>query len=102
MQDLAETLITLLTPYAARSLAGSTGTTTLASLGIGELDLPMILLDIEDAFNIPIPLGVETQDLATFGSLIAVARLGLAAKALPRRHVTPRKKSSWMSTSAQA
>ena len=71
--------------------------TALAELGIDRLDLPMIALDIEDAFDVH--FGPVDDGLVTVGDLIDRLNVCLAAKAMPRVR-PPRRRSSWMSTSA--
>jgi hypothetical protein len=72
-------------------------TTTLREAGIDRLDLPMIALDIEDAFDVH--FGPVDDSLVTVGDLIDRLNERLAAKATPRLR-QPRRRSSWMSTSA--
>ena len=71
--------------------------TTLREAGIDRLDLPMIALDIEDAFDVH--FGPVDDSLVAVGDLIARLNDCLAAKATPRVRL-PRRRSSWMSTSA--
>jgi hypothetical protein len=71
--------------------------TTLQEAGIDRLDLPMIALDIEDAFDVH--FGPVDDSLVTVGDLIARLNDCLAAKATPRVRL-PRRRGSWMSTSA--
>jgi hypothetical protein len=71
--------------------------TTLREAGIDRLDLPMIALDIEDAFDVH--FGPIDDGLSTVGDLIDRLRRCLAAKAMPRVR-QPRRRSSWVSTSA--
>jgi hypothetical protein len=71
--------------------------TTLRETGIDRLDLPMIALDIEDAFDVH--FGPVDDSLLTVGDLFDRLNERLAAKAMPR--VRPaRRRGSWMSTSA--
>lgn len=72
----------------------------LGDIGIDALDLPMILLDIEDVFAIRLEPAGATQGPVTVGDLLALVAEGLAAKATPRQRAKPRKKSNWMSTVA--
>lgn len=74
-------------------------TTSLAELGIDRLDLPMIALDIEDAFDVHFGPAGALDALSTVGDLIDRLQGCLAAKATPRV-CPPRRRSSWMSTSA--
>jgi hypothetical protein len=71
--------------------------TTLREAGIDRLDLPMIALDIEDAFDVH--FGPIDDGLSTVGDLIDRLQGCLAAKAMPRAR-RQRRRSSWMSTSA--
>jgi hypothetical protein len=71
--------------------------TTLREAGIDRLDLPMIALDIEDAFDVH--FGSVDDSLIAVGDLIDRLQSCLAAKAMPRVR-QPRRRSSWVSTSA--
>jgi acyl carrier protein len=99
MPDPTPRLIAILKKYMRDPAAGVTGSTTLAELEIDILDLPMILLDVEDAFDIQIDDDDEIEGSATVDRLAAC----VAAKALqPRRQTTvPRSKGSWISTGAE-
>ena len=96
MSDLIMQLHAILRNYA---LCGAPlrRTTTLREAGIDRLDLPMIALDIEDAFDVH--FGPVDDGLVTVGDLIDRLNERLAAKATPRQR-QPRRRSSWMSTSA--
>lgn len=103
MQDLTAKLIDILARYVSGgSPADISGATDLAALDIDELDIPMIFLDLEDAFDVGIVPGIGFDGLASVGDLLAVVQAALDAKHRPRQTVTPRKKSNWMSTSARA
>ena len=96
-----KTLAAILAKYAGHEILALEAGTTLARLGIDVLDIPVILLDIEDAFSVRAE-AVGDDDPATVGDLLAVITAGLAAKAAPRAHVQrPRKKGGWMSTVAE-
>lgn len=73
---------------------------TLRDLDIDHLDLPMISLDIEDAFGVQIQYDDEIEDTATVQSLAAAVLAHLDAKA-KRPLARPRPKSTWLSTSAE-
>jgi hypothetical protein len=96
MSDLTMQLHAILRNYALVH-APLGRTTTLQEAGIDRLDLPMIALDIEDAFDVH--FGPVDDSLATVGDLIDRLNVRLAAKAMPRARPA-RRRSSWMSTSA--
>ena len=76
-----------------RDPAASVGhNTTLSELGIDDLDLPMVCLDLEDAYGMQFAI---EDDVETVGDLVASLVASLAAKKMPRR---PRSRGGWMST----
>jgi acyl carrier protein len=75
--------------------------TALSELGIDLLDLPMISLDLEDAFAVHVSHDDDIESFATVQALAACVAARLEAKASqPRRPSVPKKKSSWISTRA--
>ena len=102
MQQLSPRLVSILQKYMRDPAAHVAGAATLTGLEIDHLDLPLILLDVEDAFDVQIPFDDETDAFATVDALTASIAFHLAAKALqpyPRSSV-PRSTRSWMSTGA--
>jgi acyl carrier protein len=100
MHDLTPALIAILQKY-MRDPAASVGRcTTLKELEIDLLDLPMICLDVEDAFDVQIGQGAELEELATVDHLVARVAVRLVAKAMPRTR-SPRRKGNWISTGAE-
>lgn len=100
MHDLTPALIAILRKY-MRDPAASVGRSkTLSELGIDLLDLPLICLDVEDAFNVQMGHGDELEELATAHDLVARVASCLAAKAMPQTRI-PRRKGNWMSTGAE-
>jgi acyl carrier protein len=94
MQDLTSGSIAILRRY-MRDPAASVGqSTTLSELGIDDLDLPMVCLDLEDAYGMQIAI---EDDLETVGDLVACLVASLAAKKMPRPR-RPRSRGGWMST----
>lgn len=94
MQDLTSGSIAILRKY-MRDPAASVGqSTTLSELGIDDLDLPMVCLDLEDAYGMQIAI---EDDLETVGDLVACLVAALAKKSLPRPR-RPRSRGGWMST----
>jgi hypothetical protein len=85
-----------------RDPAASVGrSTTLRELAIDHLDLPMICLDVEDAFDVHMGNAVQIEDLATVDDLVGVVASCLEEKAKPRVR-TPRRKGGWMSTGTES
>src|SRR5258708_4390740 len=74
--------------------------TLLSDLEIDRLDLPLIILDIEDAFAIQIPFNQEIEGFSTVGALVACVRSRLDAKSARPRVTAPRSKRPWMSKAA--
>lgn len=100
MPDLTHTMITILRKYMRDQSAPIKNSTTLIELEVDTLDLPMILLDAEDAFNVTIRGDGEMDDPITVAGLIACVAARLQAKALrPLR--TQRPKGNWMSTGTE-
>lgn len=100
MHDLSPGLIAILRKF-MRDPAASVGrSTTLRELDIDLLDVPMICLDVEDAFDVQIGHADELEEFATVDDLVARVTSCLAAKALPRTRI-PRRKGNWMSTGAE-
>jgi hypothetical protein len=100
MQDLAPRIVILLKKYMRDPAAWVRSCTTLRELGIDQLDLPMIFLDVEDQLGVQID---QCDDIATVGDLVgrvASSLKALEAKARQPRAPRPRRKSNWMSTSA--
>lgn len=103
MQDLTPRIIAILQKYMRDPAARVGSSTTLAELEIDLLDLPMILLDLEDAFDLQVGHDDEIDGSATVDRLAACVASRLEAEALqPRRRTTvPRSKGSWISTGAE-
>lgn len=101
MQDLSAQLFSILARYAERSGVPISENTRLTALGIDSLDLPMIQLDIEDRFGLPMNWDSAADEPKTAGDLVGLARDAIAARHRPLPRST-RKKSNWMSTSARA
>ena len=101
MLDMKAILYTILARYAARSFTPMFRTTRLADIGIDDLDVPMILLDIEDALGIAMEMPSTTCDVTTIGDLYAILRAAISRRKQPPRRVTGRKKSNWMSTTTR-
>ncbi len=103
MPDLTPRLIAILKKYMRDPAARVAGPTTLPELEIDLLDLPMIVLDIEDAFDLHIGDDDEIDGSITVDRLaVCVASLLAAKSSQPRRQTTvPRSKSTWISTGAE-
>ena len=102
MQDLTPALIAIVQKYMRDPSTYVAGSTTLSQLEIDLLDLPMICLDIEDAFDVEIQSGDDIDGVTTVQCLAANVAARVAAKALaPRpRSTVPRSTGSWLSTGA--
>ena len=100
MPDLTQKIVTILKKYMRDPAAWARSSTTLRELGIDQLDLPMIFLDVEDLLGVQVDYHDEGDDFATVGGLIARVESSLEAKALRPRTPRPRRKSNWMSTGA--
>jgi acyl carrier protein len=101
MHDLAPKIIAILQKYTHETHAAIDAASPLSALEIDELDLPMIFLDIEDAFDVQISYAVEADDNLTVGNLLVC----LADCIESKRHahsqpVIRRTKRNWMSTGA--
>jgi acyl carrier protein len=101
MLDLTPRLIAILEQYMCVRAAPVTSGTALSDLEIDLLDLPMILLDIEDAFAVHIRYDDKVEDFITVGDLVACVASHLEAKSLPRAPTAPRVKRLWTSTGAE-
>jgi hypothetical protein len=100
MPDLAPRLLAILGKYMRDPDAAVAGAMTLTALQIDLLDLPLIYLDVEDAFDIDVGQGDGLEQPATVDDLVARVAARLAARAMPRPRL-PRRKSNWMSTGAE-
>ncbi|MBK9079046.1 MAG: hypothetical protein WBP38_02670 [Hyphomicrobium sp.] len=101
MIPLAPKIMTILQKYMLEPHTAISATTALRDLAIDGLDLPMIVLDIEDEFEVQIAYCDETDQTLTVGRLIALVAVGLAAKReQAMRPAARRPKRTWMSTGA--
>ena len=100
MQDPTARITAILTQY-TRDLGFPVASwTRFSDLGIDRLDLPMIVLDIEDAFAIQIRYDEEMDGFTSVGDLIACVRAHLQTKGTRVRPSAPRSKRPWMSKAA--
>jgi len=97
MPDLTPRLLAILRKYMRDPNAAVAGSLTLTALQIDLLDLPLIYLDLEDAFDIDVGKGDGFEQPATVDDLLAHVDARLKARAVPR---LPRRKGNWMSTGA--
>lgn len=100
MSEVTTKITAILKRYMRDPAAVADHLTTLSELEIDGMDLPMISLDIEDAFGVQIQYDDEIDDGATIETLVRCVEARLAAKALqpaPRQRV----KSTWLSTGAE-
>jgi acyl carrier protein len=99
MHDMTPRVIAILRNYMRDPTAGVAGSMALNDLAIDLLDLPLIYLDLEDAFDVDIDRADELEQSATVDDVVARVAARLAAKALPRPRIA-RRKVGWMSTGA--
>lgn len=99
MQDLTPHIIAILPKYMRDPSVCVERSTALSGLEIDELDLPMLVLDIEDAFNIEIQYDDEIDGITTVQSLADF----VSSKVVPprARSFVPRSTRSWLSTGAE-
>ena len=94
MHDLTFGSIAILRKYMRDPVARVGPGSALGDLGIDDLDLPMICLDLEDAYGVQLVL---EDDAETVADLVACLVASLAMKTLPRPR-RPRSRGGWMST----
>jgi acyl carrier protein len=94
MHDWTPRVIAILRNYMRDPTAGVAGSMALNDLAIDLLDLPLIYLDLEDAFDVDIDRADELEQSATVDAVIARIAARLAAKALPRPRIL-RPKGGW-------
>jgi len=100
MQDPTSRITTILTQYTRDLGYPIASWTRFSDLGIDRLDLPMIVLDIEDSFAIQIRYDEEMDGFASVGDLIACVMAHLETKSVRPRVSAPRSKRPWMSKAA--
>lgn len=101
MHALTPKVIPILRNYMREPMAPVTHTTELRALDIDDLDLPMIFLDIEDAYDVQVPHVDEANSALTVGGLIRSVASCIEAKRTARAQpVSRRPKRNWMSTGA--
>lgn len=100
MTEMTEKIAVVLQRYMRDPSVSLNAATVLVEVGIDALDLPVILLDLEDVFDVRIGNEAEIDEPVTVGGLVAVVETALAAKNAPKVRTAPKKKSNWMSTSA--
>jgi acyl carrier protein len=103
MLDLTAHVITILQNYQRDPAASVNSDTTFQALDIDVLDLPMIFLDIEDAFALYIPYEDDIEDVTTVAGLVTwvQSRQESQAALAQLRAALPRSKSTWMTTGAE-
>ena len=98
MENLPSALIAILARYTTADTRGISGSTAFSDLGLDDLDLPMVFLDVEDSFDVQIEFVEGIEDVTTVASLTAFVATRIAAKSLvPRRTSVPRPTRGWMS-----
>ncbi len=102
MHQLMPRTIEVLRKYARDSSAPIEGATTLASLEIDRLDLPMVVLDIEDVFDVHVRYDDDIEACVHVEDLVALVSSRMAAKRAEQRirASAPRIRRSWLSTQA--
>lgn len=101
MINPTEKIVAILAQYAATRTPISSST-LLSDLDIDLLDLPMVILDIEDAFHICIR-HEDYECVATVRELAVcvVATLQRSVREVRQMALTPRVKRTWLSTGAE-
>lgn len=102
MQALQQRIYIILQRYLIDPKSIVVASTPLREIGIDVLDLPMIFLDLEDAFGLQFAFDDDAYDVQTAGELVAcvVTRLQ-ALRRTPVQPAAPRRpKRSWVSTGA--
>lgn len=101
MTALTPKVIPILRKYMREPFAPVTNATALRALDIDELDLPMIFLDIEDAYDVQVSPVDEANHALTVGGVIRCVAECVEAKRTARAQQAPRRpKRNWMSTGA--
>ena len=103
MHELTPRIIAILARYTRVPAAVISSAMTFRELEIDRLDLPMIVLDIEDACNVHIRYDDEIEAIASVGDLVActATRISAHASQLQQRAAAPRVRRSWVSTEAE-
>jgi acyl carrier protein len=100
-RDVQARVVGLLKQYISDPMAAVGSCTTFSDLEVDLLDLPMIILDVEDAFDLHISCDDEVENLSTVGDLVACVTSRLDAKASVRSRISmPRTRRPWTCTSA--
>lgn len=103
MPDLTPDIVAIIARYTPACAARVESATRLSDLEIDRLDVPMIILDIEDALDVCIRFDERLDDVTTIRDLVACAAASIEEKARWQRlrAATPRVKRSWLSTQAE-
>ena len=101
MSEPAAKITAILQHYTRDAAPAAPPAATLAELGIDLLDLPMIFLDIEDAFGVQLHHDSDIDSLTTVEGLIADVAARIAARASQPRPKRTRPKGNWMSTGTE-
>ncbi len=94
MRDTTALLATLISRYAANGIAPAPAA-TLASVGVDALDLPILVLDIEDALDVEIGEEAIGEEM----TLAQIARIAAEAKR-PTKCPVPISCRPWMERAA--
>lgn len=102
MHALTPKVIPILRKYMREPAAPVTNRTELRALDIDELDLPMIMIDIEDTYDVEVSSAAAINEALTIGRLIRTVASKVEAKRKARAApVIRRPKRSWVSTGAE-
>ncbi len=99
MRDTAAKLASLMGRYATTATLPAPAL-PMAALGIDALDLPILLLDIEDAFGIEIGEEAITEDMTLADIAAAVDAEVEASAKRPRKSLVPVSCRPWMDQAA--
>lgn len=99
MRDTTAKLASLMGRYATTATLPAPAL-PLAALGIDALDMPLLLLDIEDAFGIEVGEDALSEDMTLAQIAVAIDAEVEATAQRPRRSLVPISCRPWMDRAA--
>lgn len=100
MHDTTGRIAAILDQYASAPGEAISLGMSVGDLQIDPADVPLIILDIEDAFDIQIGYSEVIDRNTTLAELVIAAQTCVEAKAARPRAAVPRSKRPWMVTEA--